>query len=404
MKVFLLTISYPPVLNSAARLFSELATGLKEKGYQVTVITTIPQRYVADGEKDFRKKENLNGIEIYRLPMVPLPKHVPLFRGFEHFFVAFQCWLKGRHLPHHDAVIVYSPPLPLAITGIELARRWNGISIINVQDLYPQSVIDLGLLRNRFLVSLARWMERWGYQHANFITVHSEGNRKYVVEHGADQGRVHVVPNWVDLEKYSPGPRLNSFRKIYGLNDDFVVSYAGVMGFAQGVGDILEAAVFLKDAAPQIHFVLAGSGIALPRLKEWAWKENLSNVHFLPHLLEQEYIELLQASDVCLVTLIKDLRTPVVPGKLPCIMAVGRPVVCSTAAESDARRIVEEAKCGLWVDAGNTKALADAILRLYHDRTQREKMGSNGRTYAGTHFRRESCMEEYVKILGGFDK
>jgi len=109
MKILLLTISYPPVLNSAARLFSELAEGLCEKGFDITVITSFPQRYLAGSEKGTSKEEKMNGIKVYRLSNIPLPKHIPLFRGLEQFYVAFQYWLKGRHIPNHDAVIVYSP-------------------------------------------------------------------------------------------------------------------------------------------------------------------------------------------------------------------------------------------------------------------------------------------------------
>ena len=406
MKVLLLTISYPPVLNSAARLFSELAESLSERGHQVTVLTAIPERYLAekDSGNKFPQEEIINGVRVYRLPSSSLPKHIPLFRALEHVFFALRCWLKGRKLPPQDAVIVYSPPLPLGITGIRLARRWGGKAIVNVQDLYPQSVIDLGLLRNPFFISLARQMEQWVYNNADFITVHSEGNRLYVIDYGVPAERAIVVPNWIDLEKFSPGQCGNSLKQAVGLKDGFIVSYAGVMGFAQGVEDIIGAAVRLRDIAPDIYFVLVGSGVALPHLKERVQREGLSNVLFVPHLPEDKYIELLRASDICLVTLDKRLRTPVVPGKLPCIMAVGRPVICSTAPESDARRIVEEANSGLWVNAGDAKALADAVLSLYRESARREEMGNNGRTYAGTHFRRELCVEKYIRILDGFDK
>jgi glycosyltransferase involved in cell wall biosynthesis len=400
-KILLLTISYPPVLNSAARLFSELAEQLKEKGFCVTVITSMPQRYVADDKEKFPEEEELNGVKVYRLPMVSLPKQVPLLRGFEHFFVAFQYWLKGGHLPSHDAVIVYSPPLPLTMAGIKLAQKWRGISIVNVQDLYPQSVIDLGLLKNPLLISLARWIERRAYRYADFITVHSEGNREYVIEHDVAESKAHVVFNWVDLEKYRPGPLKNSLRERLGLKDSFVVSYAGVMGFAQGVDDILKAAAPLEKEIRNFALVLAGSGVELPKLKKLSHDLGLKSVHFLPHLPEENYIELLQASDACLVTLVKSLRTPVVPGKLQCIMAVGRPAVCSTPSTSDAKRILEESKAGIWVDAGEHNSLTRAILELYSDSNLREEMGKKGRLYAEEHFGKEKCIDRYIQLLEG---
>ncbi len=404
MRILLLTIRYPPTLSSAARLFNELAETLQTKGHQVTVLTTIPERYLAEKEAHerrlFPKEEVSNGVDVHRLPPLSLPKHLPMCRAVEHVFAAVQYLFRGRCLPCQDVIIVYSPPLPLAISGILLARRWRGQAIINIQDLYPQSVVDLGLLKNRFLIAFARWMERWVYRHANAVTVHSDGNRVYIAKHGGAWGKVHVVPNWIDLAKYKPGPRVNSFRSNYGLDDAFVVSYAGIMGFAQGVGDILRAAAELEKEMPDFLLVLAGSGVELSKLKQLAQEQGLKKVRFLPHLPEQDYIELLQASDVCLVTLLKSLRTPVVPGKLPCIMAIGRPVVCSVPSTSDARKITEESESGVWVSAGDTEALTSAILELYANPGKREKMGRNGRAYSEAHFDREHCVQQYVELLG----
>jgi len=237
MRILLLTIRYPPSMSSAARLFNELAETLHTEGHQVTVLTTMPERYLAEKEAHerqlFPKEEVSNGINVCRLLPLSLPKHLPVCRAAEHLFAAVQYLIKARRFPRQDVVIVYSPPLPLAVSGILLARRWRGHAIINIQDLYPQSVVDLGLLKNRFLIALARWMERWVYRHADAVTVHSDGNRAYIAEHDGTWGKVHVVPNWIDLGKYKPGPRVNSFRSSYRLDDAFMISYAGIMGFAQ---------------------------------------------------------------------------------------------------------------------------------------------------------------------------
>ncbi len=406
MRILLLSISYPPVMNSAARLFSELAESLYEQGHQVTVMTTMPERYLA-GEGSsrpqdvrlFPSEEVINGVEVVRLPALRLPKNFPAFRALEHLYSAVQYQGGGRRLPPHDVVIVYSPPLPLAIAGIRLARRWGGKAVINVQDLYPQSVVDMGLLKNPLLVHMAKRMERWIYRNASAITVHSEGNRHYVVAHGSDPGKVYVVPNWIDLAKYRPGSRNNPLRSKYEFRDAFVISYAGVMGFAQGVGDILKAAARLEKEIPDFLLVLAGGGVELTKLKQLAKELGLERVKFLPHLGEEEYIELLQASDLCLVTLVKNLKTPVVPGKLQCIMAVERPVVCSVPHTSDARTIVEESGCGLWVEAGEPEVLANAILELYYDPAKRREMGQRGRAYSESHFDRKHCVQQYERLL-----
>jgi len=403
MKVLLLTLGYPPILTSAARLFSELAEGLAAHGHEVTILTTFPERYLDDKEaatiKTIPEREKTNGIEVHRLRMLGLPKQVPFLRGLEHVLYGFQYFMHGRGLRPHDVVIAYSPPLPLAVSAARLALKWRGSSIINIQDLYPQEAIDLGLLRNRWLINIGRWMEQWVYQHIDAITVYSEANRDYVIKKGVNPDKIYVIANWIDLKKYKPGPRKNSFRSSYALEDAFILSYAGVMGFAQGLGDVLRAAVRLEREIPGFVLVLAGSGVELPKLRELSQDLGLKNVRFISHIPENEYIALLQASDVCLVTLDKNLTTPIIPGKLSCIMGVGRPAVCNLPATADAWKIVEGSKSGFCAEAGDPDALADAVLRIYRDPAMREEMERNGRMYAETYFDRNHSIDQYDQLL-----
>jgi glycosyltransferase involved in cell wall biosynthesis len=403
MKVLLLTLGYPPILTSAARLFSELAEGLAACGHEITVLTTVPERYLDDKDaaaiKTIPERETKNGIEVHRLRMFGLPKQVPFLRGMEHLLYGLQYFMHGRGLGHHDVVIAYSPPLPLAISAARLAHEWESSSIMNIQDLYPQEAIDLGLLRNEWLIRIGHYMEKWAYKHIDAITVYSDANRDYVIQKGVNPDKIYVIANWIALNKYKPGPRKNSFRSSYGLEDAFVLSYAGVMGFAQGLGDVLKAAVRLEQEIPGFVLILAGSGVELPKLKELSKELGLKNVRFIPHIPEDEYIALLQASDVCLVTLDKNLTTPIIPGKLSCIMGIGRPAVCNLPATADAWKIVEESKSGLCAESGDYEALADAVLRIYRDPAMRADMELNGRRYAESYFDCNHSIEQYDQLL-----
>lgn len=402
MKVLLLTVAYPPMVNSAARLFSDLAQGLAREGHQVTVLTSVPDRYLAEQEtRPSRRpyqREWRDGVRVHRVAGLPFARHIPLLRGLEHFVIAYAYLLVGLLLWRQQAVIVYSPPLPLGMTGYLLARLWRGRVIINVQDLYPQTAIDLGLLRNPLLVAASRWMERFLYRHADVITVHSTGNRDYVLAHGGRPDRVEVVFNWVNLKDLRPGPKANKFRAVHRLGSAFVVSYAGVMGFAQGLEDVVAAARQLREY-PDILFLLVGDGVMRPELERQVTEQGLYNVRLLPTQPPSVYLQLLAASDVGLATLRGELATPVVPGKVQSIMAAGRPVLCSMNPRSDAVRLVEEAECGRCVPAGHPDKLAEAILTLYNDRALAEGMGRRGRAYAKAHFDPEHCIGQYERLL-----
>lgn len=402
MRVLLLAPDFPPVLNSAARLFFELAEDLSHLGHEVTALTRIPERYLAARERRHRTRfvlrEELSGIRVWRVKNLPVFYHFPMARALEHFWIALTFFIAGLGLPRQDVIIVYSPPLPLALTGYMLARRWRGVVIVNVQDLYPQTVVDLGLLRNRFLIRLAEKLETFIYQRADAITVHSQGNRECILGKGASADRVHVVPNWVDLESLRPGPRQNDWRRLHGLDEAFVISFAGTMGFGQGLDVVIEAADRLRRY-PEIIFVLAGDGVFRDSLQKEASEKGLNNIRFLPPQPPEAYLELLQASDVCLVTLHQDLKTPVVPGKLQSIMAAGRPVICYANPASDARRLIEEAGCGFFVPAGDPAGLAEAVLTLYNRHELAEEMGQKGRDYAERNFDRKKCTQAYATLL-----
>ena len=406
MRVLLITPDFPPVLNSAARLYHELAEELQQHGFQVTVLTRIPSRYLADGEQRHRVrfvlKEDMKGIQVWRLKNLPVPLLLPMARALEHFWMALMFLIGGLGLPKQDAIILYSPPLPMGLTGYLLARRWGGAVIVNVQDLYPQTVVDLGLLRNRFFIRLAEKIETFIYRRVDAITVHSEGNRDYIIRKQAYAGHIHIIPNWVDLKLIQPGPRDNGWRHFHGLDKAFIVSFAGTMGFAQGLEDVVEAADRLKQF-PEIVFVLAGDGVYRNTLQKKTSDKRLENIRFLPPQSADAYLELLQASDVCLVTLHKDLKTPVVPGKLQSVMAAGRPLIFCANPANYTKRLIEEAGCGFFVPAGDTINLAGAVLTLYNSRELVEQMGRQGRYYAEKHFERKKCTQAYAHLLSTLD-
>ena len=402
MKILLITEAYPPVVNSAARLFSELAEDLSHQGHRVTVLTGKPNRYLAGdvGRVPRRPylRETRHGVRVHRMTVLPFSRKIPLFRVLEQFFLAFTFLFLGFFLGHQHTVIVYSPPLPLGITGYLIARLWRGQVVINVHDLYPQTAIDLGLLRGRLIIATSRWMERFLYHHADTITVHSEGNRSYIIDKGAAPSRVHTVFNWVDLESQRPSSRDNHFRATHGFGDAFVLSYAGVMGFAQGMDDVVEAACLLQEHS-DIIFLLAGDGVMRDGIEHKVTELGLTNVCLLSTQPPEVYVELLAASDVGLVPLRTELTTPVIPGKVQSIMAAGRPILCSANPQTDAVSLIREAECGICVDAGRPQELAAATLTLYNDRALAQEMGRRGRAYAETHFDRTRCIQQYLDVL-----
>jgi len=394
MDILLITINYPPEIGGAPHLIHALASNLKARGHDVTVLTGYPHYNIKEVPEQYRRglwlKENLDGICVRRIRIPSLPRTSKIARGLEHFIDGL--WLGGLTslVPRADIAVVFSPPLPLPwlVSLVGRARRLP--VVVNIQDLFPREAVELRMLTQPALIRLFEAMESQVYRLATAVTVHSPGNKEHVIQRGGQPEHVHVIYNWVDTEHIRPGPRNNDFARQHGLVDRFVVSYAGTMGWAQDMQTILDSAARLRNH-PDILFLMVGDGVEKQKTQARSSELGLNNLQWLPMQSWSIYPDVLAASDVSMINLNPDLRTPVVPSKLLSIMAAGRPVVASLPPESDARGIVAEASCGICVGAGDSEALADAILKLYSDRTLLGAMGQHGRAYVEAHFSCQAC-------------
>jgi colanic acid biosynthesis glycosyl transferase WcaI len=406
VRILLISAYFPPDIGSAAHLFYELGVVLVKHGHDVDVLTSFPSYHAQGDLSRYRRRlwldETLGeGIKVARVAVPRFFRDTPVGRGLWQFSCSAFFLLRGLLLPKPDVVLLYSPPLPLGLTAWGLRLFRGMLFVLNVQDLFPQSAIDLGLLSNGFLIRFFKRLERFLYRQANHITVHSSGNQEYVAACGAEPERVTVIRNWVDTDFIRPDERRNDFSQEYGLDDKFVVSFAGIIGYSQDLDVILEAGRLLRDH-PRIHFLIVGDGTEKERYEQKAQCMELSNVQFLPMQPRHRYPAVLHASDVSLATLRAEVATPVVPSKILSAMAAGRPIITSMPLGGDAPRLIEEAQCGYALSPGDPQALAETVQILYHDVALRERLGHNGRRYAEQYLSAQAGAARYVHLFERF--
>ncbi|HKX16593.1 MAG TPA: glycosyltransferase family 4 protein, partial [bacterium] len=339
MNVLLITPHYPPEIRSVSVLMSQLAEDLAMGEHAVTVLAPHPPSRMDEAPGTPRPgRAGPAGVRVIRVPVLPFVKVPRAVRAMTHFTLAGSIVWSGLRAGRQDAVVVYSPPLPLALAGEILARRWGVPLVVNVQDIYPQALIDLGLARNPLVLAVLRWLERRAYRRAAALTVHSNGNRRLLLARGVDPAKITVVPNWIDTGQAGvPDP--NPYRVDLALGDRVAVLFAGVMGYAQDMNVIVDAATLLRDDSG-IVFLLAGDGVRRAEAQALVRGRALSNVRFLPFQPIERYPILVAAADCCLVTLQASVATPVVPSKIAGILGLARPVVAALP-EGDAREIVD---------------------------------------------------------------
>lgn len=385
--ILLVCDAYPPEARSAATLIAGLAMGLRARGWQVTVLTC--------GERFQKTCED--GVSVVRVPC-PQLHDVPAWRkGMAWLFLP--AIFGGASLllrTHFDVVWVYSPPLTLALAGLAVKRAQHSAFVLHVQDLFPDNAIDLGLLKNGGVIRFWRFVESLAYKGADRIVVHSPGHVPWLARHRSLNGRssdILVIPNFVDTEALERLPGEEGLKSRFGLAGRFVFVFGGVMGFAQDIATIATAARHLQKQ-DKIGFLMVGSGVARPYAQALA--QGLQNIVFHDWIPGGEFAKWAKACDAGLVTLRKEMRTPVVPSKTLFYMALGLPIVAAVPRSSDAYSLICEARCGIWVPPGEPEALAKACELLASDPEAAKAMGKRGHDF---------CLERFTsaKVLSAVD-
>ena len=403
MNILLITSSYPPEIRSSSHLMQELAEGLRERGHAVTVVTVYPGHNLSGSGEQFHlgSIEMENGIEVVRIKTLS-PHRVPyLIRGFSQLVLPYVFFYRIRNLIKRrmDVIIVYSPPLPLAIAGSKLKRFYNAKYMLNVQDLFPQNAIDLGILKNRLLIKLFKRIEAYAYRNADFITVHSENNKSFLATRNkVPQDRIKVIHNWIDIEPYSKAMRTGRFRKMFNIEDKFIFLFAGVIGPSQGLDLIIKAAEKIKDVK-DICFLIVGDGMEKERLEKMADDLKLKNVIFKPFVSKDEYPELVKDADVGLACLSSMNRTPVVPGKILGYMAASVPVAAFLNKESDGHQIIRNAQCGYSEISDDVEKTVETVIKIYNEWSRLKEYGENGFGYVKENFERNACINRLEEIF-----
>ncbi|MBI5701772.1 glycosyltransferase family 4 protein [Candidatus Saganbacteria bacterium] len=398
----ILTNSYPPEVSAGANQLFELAQALTSSGHSVSVVSRFPRRLPKEQRPIFGWRliirEKCPEAHVVRVKVPELSRRIPLLREIEHvlnfFLLIVACLISGKS----EVILVYSPPIISAYAALVVRFFYRNKIVLNVQDLFPQSLIDLGLLKNRFLIALSRVIERLLYKRVDHITVMSEMNREIVGKTAGNLDKIQVVYNWVDTDYIRPGDRLNEFRREFGLGEKFALTFAGCIADSQDMDIILNSAKKLEEEKGLI-FLLVGNG---PRYEDTITKTKamgLKNVLIMPIQPREKYVKLLAASDVGLITLNSAVATPVVPSKMLSIMSAGRAILASLPLFGDAPEFIEKAGSGIVVSAGDTEAFYRAVLKLFNDRKLCREYGASGRAWVVVNYSLDVCARKYEKLF-----
>ncbi len=403
MRLLFLTTYYRPESATNAILITLLAEELARKGHQVTVVTGMPHYDNNKVEAKYRGKlwmrERQNNVDIRRVYLyVPENKSRLMGRLLNYISFNITSALAILLTPRHDVLFAPSPPLTNGMTAWFTSWLKRMPFVYNVQDIYPDVAVRLGVLKNPRLIRLFSRMELFVYRKAAAVSVISDCFQRNLAAKQVPASKLKVISNFVDVDFVYPHPRRNAFSHEHNLDDKFVVVFAGNVGLSQGLETVLLAAQKLV-VMPKIHFLIVGNGASKSELMRQAEEMGLNNLTFLPLQPYERVPELYSAGDVCLIPLKRGLTEDSVPSKLWTIMGVARPVVATVDKASDTYKVIQEAGCGLCAEAEDADGMAAAIARLYNDCELAANMGKQGRAYVEQFYTHERVSEQYEQLF-----
>lgn len=403
MHILIMGQHYAPEEVSGAVLARELAEGLLRYGHQVTFVTAAPgypQGKVFEGYRNaFLARETLNGVNVIRIWSYISPSKSFWSRILNYGTFSLMALIGGLSAGRVDVLMSASPPLPLGLSAWLVSRIRRIPWLLRVEDLYPETAVNVGVLRNRILIRFFEWMEKFIYRKAAHISLISESFRQNLLTKGISSSRLSVLPVWADPQTIRPMPKENGFRRLHSLESKFILLYSGNIGHTSSLEDVIEAARLLKNER-EITFIIIGDGVKKTALQDRSRDYQLENVRFLPYQPREAYPEALAAADVSLATLNSQASHTSLPSKIFAIMAAARPILAVADAASEMANLVQRERCGVVVPPAQPLLLAETVKELYNHPRELAEWGRNGRTALERRYSLEGCLASYDALFG----
>lgn len=382
MKILFITQFYNPIKGGAARRASRFGEYFRKTKHQLTVLTGTPSYPLGILPKKYRwrlwanEKEGKNSI--LRTYEYPAPAKGTIKRLINWISFMISASIAVCTLPRHDAVIVNCPTFLSGVAGLIAKKLWKCDFYYDVSDLWPDSAIDLGLIKKGMLANLAEKLEQKYYQSAKKVFVATPAIKRHLLFEKIPEEKVKLLLNSTDMNLFKP--RKIAQEKFGFKKDDFVCLYVGNHSRIYDLKTIVKAAKILAKY-PRLKFVFIGEGEEKENLIKLSQDFKLENVKFLPEKTLEEIADYLNISAIAIISIAKiKVSQEAMPAKTAEYLGAGVPIIASLG--SDLKKYLIDNEAGLIYPPGNPPAAAKVILKLYQNPRLREKMGRNARKLA----------------------
>jgi colanic acid biosynthesis glycosyl transferase WcaI len=389
-RLLVLNQYYAPGVEATGQLLAQLCSDLCGE-WDVTVVTGRLANAPAG-------REIRDGVEVLRVRSTTFERRRLALRALNYATFLAQALRVALTQERPDVVLAMTDPPVIGDLAWIVSRRFGVPLVVVSQDVFPETAVRLGRIRNGAVVLALRALVNVYVRRADRVVAIGETMRERLVAKGARRDRVTVIPNWVDTTALTPAPRDNGWAKANGFDGRFVVMHSGNVGHAQDLDSLIRAAKLLDDV-DDLSVAIVGGGARHAELVALARELRAERVRFLPYQPRETLAESLSAADVHVVGLARGLAGYVVPSRLYGVLAVARPVICAADAESETAQLVQRVGCGIVVAPGRPDLLADAIRRARAGELDLAELGNRGRDYVTREADRRVAVQRYRALL-----
>lgn len=380
----------------------DFAVALAAAGHQVEVATGFPNypggRIYPGHSLRLYRREVTDGIPVHRLFLYPSHDQSSIGRALNYlsFFLSVLCFglLRGRH---YDAVYVYHPPITPGLAAALFTRLYRRRFVIEIQDLWPDSVGASGMAGGRVMAILNR-LCNFVYRSADAIVPQSDGMRARLIERGVPEAKLCRIYNWAT---YVPAPAGEPLDIPPGFAGHLNIVYGGNLGQAQSLDTLIDAFDIARRTAPTLRLHLFGDGIERERLAARAAARSDGDLILHGPVPRDRMDRLFDAADILAVHLKDDpLYTITIPSKTQHYLASGKAIIAGLAGE--AAEILERSGGAVVCAPDDVAAMAAGIGRLAAmSAGERQAMGQRARDCYDEHFSMDRAVEKTLQLIAG---
>ena len=392
LRILVLNQYYWPGVEATAQLLAQLCEALA-RDYDVTVVTGHLHGHELPDE------EERNGVRIVRVRSTTYERSQLHHRAANYGSYLGESVRTALRGERPDLVLCMTDPPVVGDIGLVVARRFDVPLLVISQDVFPEIAERVKRLEHPLVLGALRKLVGLYLRRADRVVAIGETMKLRLVHKGAREGRIEVIPNWVDTTEIQPHPRRNAWSATRGLDDELVVMHSGNIGHAQDLDTLVRAATFLRDL-DRLRIMVIGFGARHGELTRLAQRlEVTRTVQYLDYQPREQLPLSLATGDLHYVGLAQGLSGFVVPSRLYGILAAGRPVLVSADADSEIVRIVEEVGCGIVVPPGRPERVASVIRDVAEGRLSLVGMGDLGRAWVEREADREVAFDRYRRLV-----